>query len=65
MTPTIWAHALEAVVAGLSGALGVYATQEAVAALRRRGRCPERWTRPREFLIPRGPKPDRHDDSTS
>jgi len=42
-----WADVVPAVVGGLGALLGVYATQEAVSALRRRGLCPERWTRSR------------------
>ena len=60
MGPT-FAQAVEPVVGGLAAALGVYATQEIWTLLRRRGLCPERWSRSRAFLLPRGPKsrPDR------
>jgi hypothetical protein len=47
------ADVLQAVVGGLAAALGVHATQESLSALRRRGRCPQRWTSSRAFLLPR------------
>jgi hypothetical protein len=45
-----WADVAETVVGGLSGVLGVYATQEILSALRRRGLCPHRWTTARTLV---------------
>jgi hypothetical protein len=45
------ADVLQAIVAGLAATLGVHATQAALAALRRAGRCPDCWTGSRTFLL--------------
>ncbi|GAB2591708.1 hypothetical protein Aab01nite_38670 [Paractinoplanes abujensis] len=50
-----WTDLIEPVVAGLSAALGIYATQETLTSLRRRGLLPERWVRSRTFLLLRTP----------
>jgi hypothetical protein len=38
-----WADLAHAVVGGLAAVLGVQAAQGILSALRRNGRCPERW----------------------
>lgn len=48
-----WADLAQAVVGGLAAVLGVQAAQAGLAALRRRGVCPERWVRARTFLLRR------------
>jgi hypothetical protein len=42
-----WADVAEPLVAGLAGTAGVYLVEEALRALRRSGRCPDRWARDR------------------
>ena len=48
-----WADIAQPLVAGLAGVLGVYIPEEVLRTLRRTGRCPERWSRNRTFLVPR------------
>ncbi|MBL7256371.1 hypothetical protein [Paractinoplanes lichenicola] len=50
-----WADVAEPIVAGLAAVLGIYATQEGLTQLRRRGIGTERWIRSRTFLLPRTP----------
>lgn len=42
-----WAEVATTVVAGLGGMLGVYAMEDGLRMLRRRGLSPERWDRDR------------------
>lgn len=40
-----WWDAAQPVVGGLAGILGVYAVEDVLGRLRRRGLCPARWSR--------------------
>jgi hypothetical protein len=52
-----WVDLAQPVVGGLAAVLGVHLTQDTLAALRRKGLCPDRWTWGRTSLRPRREEP--------
>lgn len=52
-----WTDAAQPMVAGLAAMLGVYLTQDVLRAIRRKARCPGRWTVDRSLLLPRRSPP--------